>query len=295
MVERVAVGLVGAGPWAEQVHAPVFAAGPETRLAAVWARRAEAGEALAARHGAAWCASFDELLDRCEAVVFAIAPEAQPALAERAARAGKPVLLEKPIADDLDAARRLAEVVEAAGVGSMVTLSARYAPRVREFLADAASAGAGTPWRGGRLTCVNDAFLGGPFAASPWRQARGAILDVGPHAFDLLSVALGDIVALRADSPGAGWTVSQLVHASGAVSQVVLCGTAEGGHRYGLELYGSAGSVDLDLSTAIDGSAFAALRSEFAGMVRLGGGHACDVRRGLYLQEVIAEAEAQLA
>ncbi|MFI6581220.1 Gfo/Idh/MocA family protein [Embleya sp. NPDC050493] len=292
MDERVAVGLVGAGPWASQVHAPVFATGPETRLTAVWARRPEAARELAESYGARACAEFDELLDRCEAVVFAIAPEAQPALAERAARAGKAVLLEKPIAGDLDTARRLADVIGAAGVGSMVALSARYAPRVRDFLAHLASAE--TPWRGGRLACVTDAFLDGPFAASPWRQTRGAILDVGPHAFDLMSVALGDIVDMRADSPGAGWTAVQLVHAGGAVSQLVLCCTAVAGHRYDVEMYGSAGATELNLSTAIDGAAFAVLRAEFASLVRDGGEHVCDVHRGLYLQEVIARAEQQL-
>lgn len=35
----VEAGLVGAGPWARAMHARVLAAGPETRLAAVWARR----------------------------------------------------------------------------------------------------------------------------------------------------------------------------------------------------------------------------------------------------------------
>lgn len=293
MAERVAVGLVGAGPWASLVHAPVFADGPETRLAAVWARRPEAARELAETHGAQACARFDELLDRCEAVVFAIAPEAQPALAERAARAGKAVLLEKPIADDLDGARRLADVIGETGVGSMVALSARYAPRVRDFLAHLESAD--TRWRGGRLACVTGAFLDGPFAASPWRQARGAILDVGPHAFDLMSVALGDVVEVRADAPGDGWTAVQLVHAGGAVSQLVLCCAAAAGHRYDVEVYGATGVAALDLSTAIDGAAFAVLRAEFASLVRDGGEHVCDVRRGLYLQEVVARVERQLA
>ena len=42
MSDRVAVGLVGAGGWADLVHAPTLAAGPQTRLAGVWARRPEA-------------------------------------------------------------------------------------------------------------------------------------------------------------------------------------------------------------------------------------------------------------
>ncbi|MFE6133357.1 gfo/Idh/MocA family oxidoreductase, partial [Streptomyces sp. NPDC056437] len=37
----VRVGLVGAGPWARAMHARMLAAGPETTLTAVWARRPE--------------------------------------------------------------------------------------------------------------------------------------------------------------------------------------------------------------------------------------------------------------
>ncbi|MCL2782051.1 MAG: Gfo/Idh/MocA family oxidoreductase [Actinomycetia bacterium] len=43
----LSVGLVGAGPWAHAFHAPMIAAGPETVLSAVWARRPEAAKELA--------------------------------------------------------------------------------------------------------------------------------------------------------------------------------------------------------------------------------------------------------
>src|SRR5690606_24187086 len=46
--DALTVGLVGAGPWASMFHAPAIAGGPETRLAAVWARRPEAAGELAA-------------------------------------------------------------------------------------------------------------------------------------------------------------------------------------------------------------------------------------------------------
>lgn len=48
----VEVGLVGAGPWARAMHARILAAGPETRLTAVWARRAEAAHETAVPYGA---------------------------------------------------------------------------------------------------------------------------------------------------------------------------------------------------------------------------------------------------
>src|SRR5690348_7189167 len=103
--EPVEVGLVGAGPWAATMHGPVLAAGPQTRLSAVWARRPDAAAELAARLGTHAAGSFEELLDRCEAVAFAVPPDVQSTLAPRAARAGKALLLEKPLALDLSAAR----------------------------------------------------------------------------------------------------------------------------------------------------------------------------------------------
>lgn len=76
--EPVRVGLVGAGPWARTMHARMLAAGPETTLAAVWARRQEAAAEVAEPYGAPVAASFEELLDRCEAVAFAVPPPSRP-------------------------------------------------------------------------------------------------------------------------------------------------------------------------------------------------------------------------
>jgi len=82
------VGLAGAGPWAEKAYAPMLAAGPETRLACVWARWPEAAHALAERHGAETAPSFAALLDACQAVAFAVPPDVQADLAAKAAEPG---------------------------------------------------------------------------------------------------------------------------------------------------------------------------------------------------------------
>jgi predicted dehydrogenase len=135
MAEPVAVGLVGAGPWAALVHAPMIGAGPETRLAGVWARRPDAAAILATKHGAPTFEDLDALFDACEAVAFAVPPDVQPALALRAARKGKALLLEKPIADSEANASAFTEAIRATGVPTMLMLSYRFAPHVREFVA----------------------------------------------------------------------------------------------------------------------------------------------------------------
>ncbi|HYD09206.1 MAG TPA: Gfo/Idh/MocA family oxidoreductase, partial [Acidimicrobiales bacterium] len=94
----VRVGVVGAGPWASMVHAPVLAHSPTTELVGVWARRPEAAAEVATRNGAVAYDDVDALIDACDAVAFAVPPDVQAAIAVRAARAGKHLLLEKPIA-----------------------------------------------------------------------------------------------------------------------------------------------------------------------------------------------------
>ena len=81
------MGLVGAGPWATVVHAPLIAGGPGTSLEVVWARREDAAVELASAYGAAVAGSFEELLARCDAVAFAVPPDIQAGLATRAAQA----------------------------------------------------------------------------------------------------------------------------------------------------------------------------------------------------------------
>jgi predicted dehydrogenase len=285
VTEPVSVGLVGAGPWAAAMHAPVLAAGPETRLAAVWARRPAAAAAVAGPLGAPAVESFDELLARCEAVAFAVPPAVQAELAVRAAHAGKSLLLEKPVALDVTGALAVADAVAAAGVVSQVVLTKRYHPRVRAFLA----AAAGFEAYGARASYLTGSFRGGPFA-TPWRLEHGALFDLGPHALDLLEAALGPIEEIRA-AGDTRWVEVTSVHRSGAVSQLSLSGHVGLPESVsGLALYGPAGELAIDFSTLDHGACWPVVRAEFAAAVRSGQPHPLDVRHGLHLQRLLARA-----
>ena len=286
----IEVGLVGAGPWAQLVHGPVLAAGPETRLAGVWARRPDAASELASRLGVRPFGRYEDLLDACQAVAFSVPPAVQAELAITAARRGKALLLEKPIAEDLDGAVRLADAVGQAGVVSQVVLSFRYALPVRAFL----EAAAHLDVIGGRGEFISGALLGGPFA-TPWRLERGALLDLGPHMIDLLDAVLGRVVGVRAHGASLGWVGLLLEHEDGRVSEASLCAIA------GIEpqvataaVYGPTGALSIDCAATIGPEAFAVLRREFAEAVAGGTGHPLDVQHGLHLQRVIAAAEADL-
>lgn len=289
MSEPVAVGLIGAGPWAGMVHAPVLAAGPHTRLAGVWARRPEAAAGLAAKHGAPSFASVEELFDACEAVAFSVPPDVQAELAARAVRAGKAVLLEKPLAMDLDGARRLADAVGEAGVASQMVFTLRYSGAARAFLERVQ----GLDAFGGYGSFVSSVLNGGLFA-TPWRLERGALLDLGPHIVDLLDAALGRVVGVRAHGSPLGWLGLMLEHEGGAVSEasVSMAGTGELPPAR-IEVYGRQGHALLDWS-AVGDEAFTTMVSEFAATVRNGARHPLDAQHGLRIQEILASVEAQL-
>lgn len=292
MSEPVSVGLVGAGPWAAMVHAPVLAAGPETRLAGVWARRPEAARDLAEKHGVPIFLRYEDLLDACEAVAFSIAPAAQPEYAIAAARAGKALLLEKPLADTLEGAERLAAAVREAGVPSMLMLSYRFGSHVRSFIDNVSGFGAVA----GRATFLGGGFLPGSPFATGWRLEQGALLDLGPHMIDLMEATLGPAVAIQAAGDPLKVVNLLLTHESGATSTVALSGTLPfNPAKVTVDLYGPKGELSVDaLGGGSFAETFATVRREFAATVRSGRPHALDAERGLHLQRLIDTAQVRL-
>ncbi|UNT01326.1 Gfo/Idh/MocA family oxidoreductase [Streptomyces tubbatahanensis] len=272
------------------MHARMLAAGPETELAAVWARRSEAAADLAAAHRTEAAASFEELLDLCEAVAFAVPPAVQAALAPRAARAGRALLLEKPLGPDLAAARAVADAVAERGVVSQLVLTKRYHPATRRFLERARA----TRVTGARSCYLHGAFLGGD-QATAWRLEHGALLDLGPHLLDLLDLAVGPVTTVRSTGDPRRWTELTCEHENGAVSQASLSGAvALPRARTRIELYGPEEADQLVYDTAeLDHEeCWPVLRREFATAVRSGRAGDLDARRGLRLQQLLAQAAA---
>jgi len=223
-----------------------------------------------------------------DTVAFAVPPAVQAPLAIAAAQAGKHLILEKPIAGSLAEAQELTEVVQAAGVGSIVLLTRRFATETRGFL----DAAAQHRWPAGTAMWLSGAALGGPYAASPWRQEQGALFDVGPHVLDLLDAALGtitDVALARHDRPSDTWQVT-LDHVDGARSTATLSlRTPIQPTAFQLALHGSEGYLELNRRETPATECYAVMLDEFLAAVDgEWSGHPCDIRRGLHLQRAIA-------
>ena len=235
-------GLLGTGYWAAHTHAAAIAAHPHAELTAVWGRDPQKAAALAAEHGARAHEDLDALLAEVDAVAVALPPDVQAPLAVRAARAGRHLLLDKPLALTLADADAVVDAVDRAGVASLVFFTNRFCPPAERFLTEAGAQGG---WEGARLTTFASIFQpGNPYGASPWRREHGGLWDIGPHALAQLLPVLGpgaEVTAL----PGPRGAVHLLLrHESGAVSTLALGLDAQpAAVTHELAFFGAAGWV----------------------------------------------------
>lgn len=188
--------IVGIGTHADVRMAPAIAAARETELAAVWSRDMGRARAFAQKHGD--CRSYDSYTDLLEApdidVVYIATPNSLHAEQTiQAARAGKHVLCEKPMALSVADACAMIEACDKAGVKLGIAFQNRHHPAHQEARRLVASGEAGqvvlataqyshdfprqVPWAGWR----NDPAMAG----------GGGLMGMGVHALDLLRFVLG--------------------------------------------------------------------------------------------------------
>jgi predicted dehydrogenase len=213
-------GLLGTGPWAHMAHAPALAEHPDVELVGVWGRDPGKAAELASEFGGRAYAEVDDLLADVEAVAIALPPDVQAPLALRAARAGKHLLLDKPVAFTAAEADEIAAAVAERDLASAVFFTRRLMPPVAEFLAGAAEAGG---WREARVDHLGSIFTDdNPFGRSAWRKESGGLWDVGPHALAMLLPVLGPVTEVTGMAGPHDMTHLLARHESGAISTLTL-------------------------------------------------------------------------
>lgn len=246
-------GIVGTGVIAA-LHAAAIRTLPGARLAAVTDVVAGAAGAFAAARGGAAEPDLDALLARPDVdVVCVCVPSGLHAeIGVRAARAGKHLVVEKPVDVTLAAADRLIEAARTAGVALTVISQHRFDPGLTELkrLIDEGALGrlvlgeASTKWY--RTQAYYD--------SADWRGTRamdgGSLMNQGVHYVDLLRWCMGPVTevtavcATQAHQVEAEDTALALVRfASGAVGTIMSTTAAYPGFPQRLEITGTGGTV----------------------------------------------------
>jgi 1,5-anhydro-D-fructose reductase (1,5-anhydro-D-mannitol-forming) len=250
-------GLLGCGDVAEHKSGPGFQRARNSALVAVMRRDAAKAADFAARHGVPrWYSDARELLNdpEVDAVSIATPPSSHLELALLACAAGKPALVEKPMALNHAECRQMVETFREAGVPLFVAYYRRAQPKFRklkELLEDGAI---GTPRAAlVEYTAPPPRFDPGdpPWRLRPEISGGGLFMDLGCHTLDLLDYFLGPIAAVRgfAANQGGRYEAEDAVAITfrferGALGQGLWqFNTAE--RRDRIEILGEAGSLSV--------------------------------------------------
>ncbi|MCS6925822.1 MAG: Gfo/Idh/MocA family oxidoreductase [Candidatus Binatia bacterium] len=250
MSPAVKIGLIGCGRIAQLVHLDVLRRLPGAELVALAdvdpRRRREASRRVP---GTAAFADYHELLARpeVEAVVICLPHALHAEAAIAALQQGKHVYLEKPLATNLDDARRVLSAWRDTGVVGMIGFNYRFNAlyqTVKQYIQEG---------KLGELVSVRSVFSAAPRALPAWKQQRqsggGALLDLALHHIDLVRFVFEQEVCevfaqLRSQRSEDDSAVLHLRLVDGLLVQSFFSLSAIEEDRF--ELYGTAGKLAVD-------------------------------------------------
>ncbi len=200
MNDPVRWGIIGCGDVTEVKSGPGLQKAEGSELVAVMRRDAARARDYAHRHGVArWYEDADALIadDDVDAVYIATPPDSHLEYTRRAAAAGKPVYVEKPMARTGVECEQMVQACTEAGVRLFVAYYRRRLPihlRVESLLEDGAI---GEP----RFVSIRHVGIFGPTSEIdvPWRVLPdiagkgGYFHDLASHQLDLLDYLLGPV------------------------------------------------------------------------------------------------------
>jgi predicted dehydrogenase len=267
MEKPIKIAVAGSG-YGKKVALPVYAELAEFEPVAVWSRRPERAQELAEKAGVGLgTADFDELLSApgLEAVHVATPVATHVQFAVAAAERGLHVLCEKPLADNLEGARRIMAAIRSAGVIGVVGYGRRF-QQTRRRVIELAREVVGRP-RMASVSLVSSDHADPDSRPYTWvhdaRLGGGRLQGYGVHDLDLLLEIFPDVEAVAAASE-VGVPVRRtedgelsrvtaedayalvLRFRGGGLGVVTLVSTAR--HQRGdvIEIHGDEGTVRLD-------------------------------------------------
>ncbi len=274
----IGVAIAGLG-FGESVHLKALAAQSDLEAVALWHPRRERLDQACLEHNLPGYHDWESLLcdPRVQAVIIATPPEPRFALALQALKAGKHLLLEKPVALKAESVAELQRIAIQNRLSVAVDYEYRAVPLFMQAARMLEAGAVGTPW----LVKLDWLMSSRADASRPWswysqREAGGGVLGaLGTHAFDMLAWLIGPIRSVQGLN---SVSIKERPHPSGGMApvdaedvsliqmqldwqgrsdqrvpaQVNLASVARNGRGCWLEIYGSHGSLTLGSSNQKD-------------------------------------------
>lgn len=187
------IGLIGLGRHGIRYARHLLELSLNARLVAVCRRDVERGQGFAAQQGIKFFRQYEDLIadPLVGAVIVATPPSFCLPICLAAVKAGKPLLIEKPLACTGADARAMVRAAEAAGIPLMTAHTLRFDRAVLSFKSQLASVG---PRR--YLVLTNRVEPRPEVLRDPEDYGgHGVLLEIGIHQLDLIRFLTGEEVA----------------------------------------------------------------------------------------------------
>ncbi|HEY9009555.1 MAG TPA: Gfo/Idh/MocA family oxidoreductase [Devosia sp.] len=196
------IGIMGAG-MASKPHALALRAlADRVTVRGIYRRDREKLAAFAAEHGFPAAASYEAMLadPEMQAVLILTPPNAREELVRAAARAGKHVLMEKPVERTLPVAERIVGVAENAGIRLGIIFQHRFraaSQRLGQLMAEGAlgrlqAAQLTVPW------WRPQSYYDQPGRGTLAQDGGGVLITQAIHSLDLMLSLAGPVVEVQA-------------------------------------------------------------------------------------------------
>jgi predicted dehydrogenase len=250
-MSRLRVGLLGCGGIAARHAGAIAALADRMELVGCCGRDGGRTSTFAAQHGGEPFIDLERMLDVAEIdlLVAALPPYVRSGEIERAARRGVHLLVEKPIALQMDIAEAMVEAVEASGVVAAVGFMYRFGDAVQRWTA-LSRAG-----ETGRVGLYTGSYHCNALHA-PWWPVKatsgGQIVEQVIHQIDLVRLTIGEpdtvyaraanlfhrqtpgrwqkewfVVAERMTGRFTGWNDAVFTRTAGEVSDETMSGATD--------------------------------------------------------------------
>ena len=274
----ISVAIAGLG-FGEKVHIPAIRANSDLHLSGIWHPRESRLTEASKLHEVKAYSNWEKLLNdkKIDAIVIATPPEPRFELALEALKAGKHLLLEKPVALCSEQISELQRVALENKLSVAVNFEYRAVPIFMEAKNLLSSGVIGTPW----LIRLDWLMSSRANQTRPWNwysqkeKGGGVIGALGTHAFDIIDWLCGPIVNINSllstsirkrpainsqdkitvsseDIALAQIEVLGRENNQSCPGQISLSSVSIEGRGFLLEIYGSNGSISLSSTNQKD-------------------------------------------
>ncbi|UYN99086.1 MAG: Gfo/Idh/MocA family oxidoreductase [Devosia sp.] len=200
---RFGIGIVGTGMGAKPHALALNALRDTVEVRGVWRRNSEALARFCAEYDFPAAPDFDSLLadPGIDAILIITPPNARHDLVAAAARAGKHVLMEKPVERTTEAARAIVQLCDQAGVKLGIIFQHRFRAASKALAAHVASGALGAlqavhlvvPW-----WRPQKGYYDQPGRGTVAQDGGGVLITQAIHSLDLMLSLTGPVKAVTA-------------------------------------------------------------------------------------------------